>query len=180
MRRGINQKVVYGYNPLPKVSEQELLTAADLELTTPSKRSPFAVRWQYSSGTEREDITLEPGDSLTLRENPEAREFLAEFKELGLVIVEDINDRAEVLAKSIEGLRVAQRHYLDRGAAQAYKMGREASPNRSKEQVDGDFRYDYYPYFLNEAKAKAIGALVRKHQAELDKLTAEQRKSAAA
>ena len=169
-RRGISEKVFHAFNPMPDVTEERLIKLANLPLIEPSRRAPFDVLWKYAGGLDQERITLSPGETLVLRET-EAQQFLTEFKELGMVVVEDVNDKDEVRRKRAEGLQKALTFYSDRGMKRVTEWRK--THGHSKEDLD-DFKYsDLWVYYLNQAKADVVAE-------ELQEVKARKRKSAAA
>lgn len=154
--RGISEKVVFAYNPLPKIREAELLESAGLsDLMQPSKRYPFEFVWKYGSGLQMETVELQPGDFLPLRES-EAKEFerATNAFELGLciVFVADAN-HADTKKLALQALSRAQRFYYDAG----YKQLLEQRKRHSFTEAEMlEQRARYHPYYLNRAKELAI------------------------
>ena len=93
-------------------------------------------------------IRLNPGDSIILREGSETKDFLTSLKEVGAVLIEDLNDEVEVLEASLKGLRVAERFYRERGEIRVKSMMRERGLTSKDEAAE--YRYDYWIYYLNQ------------------------------
>lgn len=154
--RGISERVVYAYNPLPAVSEAKLLEAAKLDdLIAPSKQSPFRFTWKYGSGLTMESVDLLPGDFLALRES-EARELMnsTNAAELGICIV-PVNDvtNADTRKLVIAALAKAAQFYFDRGRKQLMNLRKK---HAYTEQDMDDVRHQFHPYVLNQAKEQVI------------------------
>lgn len=154
-KRGLSETIVWAYNPLPPVTEAELLLAAELESIVPDDaRLPFAMDWQFAGGLEREDVTINPGEFLALRES-ESTEIERELAEKGLVIVRDRENRGEVLAAAARGLRTAATFWRERGAT---KLSDYRKRHGASEQEMQDRKYELWAYHMNAAKAAAVEA----------------------
>lgn len=154
--RGISEKVLFAYNPLPKISEAKLLEEAGLDdLMQPSKRSPFEFIWKYGSGLQQETVELQPGDFLPLRES-EAREFerATNALELGMCVVPvaDANN-TETKRLALQALNRAVKFYFDGGQRQLIQ---QRKVHNFTEQDMSDQRARFHPYYLNRAKENAI------------------------
>ena len=164
-RRGISEKVLYAYNPLPNVSEADLFELDDLgEFFEPSSRSPFEFTWKYGSGLELETVHLVPGEMLPLRES-EATEFMraTNAHELGLCILDSADPNTASNRKAVrEALLAAAKYYQSRGATQLLKQKKVHNYTDADMR---DMRATLHAYYLNKAKEKAI----RDHIAELRK-----------
>lgn len=146
-RSSIVQRIVYAHNPLPNVSEAELLKDAGLDMIEASRISPFTFRWNYGG----EHIFLEAGENIPLRES-EAALFRLEFEDHGGVVLEDAQDDAEVRRVSIEGLRRAQKRYKAGGAVLVLEYRKRHGI--TKEEAE-ERKHDLWAYHLCEAKANA-------------------------
>jgi hypothetical protein len=149
--RGLREKMVYIHNPLPLVSDLELLKRADLEFIEGSERPfLFSWTWKYDTGPNFEQLRVAPGEFSPLRE-AEAHGFIAEFGEQGAVAVEDPEDADEVLKAKLKGLNAARKFWLDRGTrrAQAYRKVQGIGKEELEEQ-----KSDLWPYYRNQAAAE--------------------------
>ena len=160
--RGISEKVVFAYNPLPDVGEDELFKADRLnELFEPGIVSPFSFTWKYGGGLQQETVHLRPGDFLPLRES-EAAEFIQSTNatELGLVVLPDQNITTPKNRKLIlAALMNAAKFYNQHGAAQIMKQRKVH--NYTEEDIF-DLRAQYHSYFINKAKELAIRAEIER------------------
>lgn len=163
--RGISEKIVYAYNPLPDVTEAQLFELDKLhELFEPSTISPFVHTWKYGSGLALEIIHLNPGDMVPLRES-EAEEFLrtSNVSDLGLCVINGTDPNTPANRKVVlAALMAAAKFYQSRGAAQLLKQ--KKVHNYTDADLH-DMRATLHGYYLNKAKEKAI----RDHIAELRK-----------
>lgn len=153
MRRGITEKSLRVWNPLPAdITDAAVVERAGLDLMRTVPQSPLSKQWHYSFGPEREMLTFEPGGSHVLRES-DAQACLAELKEQGIVAVElDADDAALAKARS-EGLRAAVTFHADRGnkRIQAYRR----IHNLSREDL-ADVKHDIWSYYYNQALADML------------------------
>lgn len=158
--RGISEKIVYAYNPLPNVKDQELLDMAGLsELFTAATRSPFAFTWKYSSGLTGETIELLPGDFIPLRSS-EAREFLqsTNAQELGMCVVETATlDDKRTRELAIAALQKALTFYHEGGTKQLINQRKRHSYSEAEMAEQRGF---YHPYYLNQAKEQVVRARI--------------------
>lgn len=150
--RGVSEKIKYIFSPFPKISEEDLIKEAGLELIAPSKVPPFLVVWEYGGGFEKELVPLDSGDCVPLRES-EAVEFMREYRNQGFVVLDDPNDPEEVLEKQIIGLRRAREYWRARGSTRIafYRKAR----GLTKEEVD-DMKSELHPWYLAEARVTVI------------------------
>jgi hypothetical protein len=156
--RGISEKIVYAFNPLPDVSDASLYKAAKLPLIEPAKISPFVVTWKYGGTLEDETVHLQPGDFLGLRES-EGQEFLRDKSEVGCVLVDDPTDEEQVKEARRKGLIVAQKFYAERGHKRIFEWRKNHGV--SKDEME-DHRYDLWVYYYNQAKADLIAKELKK------------------
>lgn len=158
--RGISEKIVYVYSPLPTVGEAPLLEAAGLaELFEPSVESPFRFTWTYGTGLVRESVDIFPGEFLPLRES-EATEFMnsGNVGDLGLCVVPINNPDAPAVRKiAIKALQDAAKFYLEGGTKQLLQQKKRHSYSEAEME---DMRATYYAYHLNKAKEAAIRARI--------------------
>lgn len=170
--RGISEKTLYVYNPLPQVTDHDLLIDSGLDMIMePGKRSPFRAQWDYGAGHERETIYIEPGEFFAMRES-DAKEFVssANHTELGYVVVNTPNaDDPEVKKAAITGLRKALAFYRDRGDKRIITMRKVHG--LSEDEIN-EQRADYWCYFYSAAQARAI-------QHEIERLSKVPSKKAA-
>lgn len=157
-RRGLTQTLVNIYSPHPKVSEEKLLKEAGLGLVTPSERDPFEFMWKYGAGAEREVLVIQAGSRTPIREE-EAKMFLKEADELGFVTVPLSPSDKDIRDASIRGLQKAVAYWRSRGNTKIAEFRRTRGIGREEME---DFRYDYWPYYLAQAKAEACEAELRR------------------
>jgi hypothetical protein len=151
-KRGLSESVVWAHNPLPDVDDAALLAKAGLDMLTPKDKHPFALSWQFGGGLEREDISLLPGEFHPLRAS-ESVEMQREMREQGLIMVNDMSDRAELLAKSEAGLRLAMTFWRDRGAPKLIQFRQRAGITDAEME---ERKYDLWAYHVAKAKALLI------------------------
>lgn len=152
-RRGLSERVVWAWNPLPNVSHKDVLARAQLPLVAPTERCPFAMHWQYGFGSEREDIYLDPGAAHPLRES-EAREILHSLRDQGLVLLEHEDDASERRRTIRAGLATAHGFWRDRGARRIHEIRARHGFNDDEMEAQ---RYDLLrPYHENQAKADIL------------------------
>ncbi len=162
--RGISEKVVYAYNPLPAGTDDAFLRAAGYEdLALNATEPAFMFTWRYGTGLQLESVDLAPGDFLPLRES-EAREFLnsTNTAELGLCVVEkaDASD-PKTRKAAVDALRKAERFYSDAGRKQLIALKKRHNYNDS-DMVD--LRYTYRAYYRNIAREQAIKVLIDQYK----------------
>lgn len=149
--RGLREKITYVHNPLPPVTDAELLRRAGLDyIPAAEATNKFSWYWQYDSGVNHEFIRLHPGDFVALREK-EAKGFLAEFAEQGAVTVEDPEDVAEVTAAKLKGLTASRKFWIERGTKRAmnYRKVHGIGLEELKEM-----KGDHWPWYQNEEAAR--------------------------
>jgi hypothetical protein len=152
--RGIREKIVFVHNPLPAITDAELLKAAGLDMMNGADRPVlFTWTWKYSGGLDAETIRVGPGEFFALRES-EANQFMREFRELGAALVEteDPND-PEVRKASLDGLSRAHRFFTDRGNKRIAEWRKNHGVG--KEEAE-EAKYDLWSYHRNQAAADAI------------------------
>lgn len=159
--RGISEKIVYVYNPLPDISETELFERNGLDdVLEPSHNvKPFNMTWQYGTGNEREVVQIDPGDFLALRES-EAKEFLngSNYADMGMCVVENTNlNDPETKRTATAALKKAANFYYDRGTRQ---LGNQRKRHNYTEQDMKDMRPQLHAYFINQAKEAEIRKLL--------------------
>jgi hypothetical protein len=153
MRRGISEKSVFVYNPLPTTSDAELLVAAGIdELTQPAHRSPFMLEWQYSAGLEYEYIELKPGERRVLRES-DATEWLRELEEQGGVVHDLDATPEQIRALSIAALQKAAKFFSERGSRRLPEVRKKLGMTSDEME---EAKYEHWAYHLNGAKERAI------------------------
>lgn len=158
--RGISEQIVWLYNPCPDITERELLERAKLENIEASDLSPFEIRWKYGGVLETEWLVLRPGEQHGVRKS-EAAEFMEEFGEQGMVTLSAHPDVEEARTKAVKGLQQALKFWKDRGGKRAMEYRKKNALSRDDME---EYRYDLWAYYLNEEKAKAIEAEIRRLQ----------------
>lgn len=159
--RGISEKIVYIYNPLPDMTETELFEKHGLDdvLEPAYNVKPFDEMWQYGTGNERETVQINPGDFLALRES-EAKEFLngSNFGDRGLCVVEEANPNApETRRAATAALKKAADFYYRCGRKQIMVQKKK---NNYTESDLKDMRNQLHAFFINQAKEAEIRALI--------------------
>lgn len=148
--RGLREKVVYAHNPLPAVTDRELLDRAGLDIVDgPDKTQLFTWIWVYDVGENYERVKLAPGDFVAMREN-EGRAFLTRLAEQGGVVIEDPDDPAEVKAAKLKGLAAARGFWVDRGT----KLARDYRKRHGigQEELE-EMKFDLWPFYRNQVAA---------------------------
>jgi len=171
IKRGIRAQHFQATNVLPDESEAQLLSRlkAPWKLDIPARSvSPFQIFWAFGSHDEREEFLIEPGESLTLRDS-EAGTFARDLHEEGGVVFENPDDLNEVKTKSIAALRRVHSLLRDNGFSAVRRLMRTASPPRDFSSLS-EFKYDYWPYIINEAKSLAISDEIKR----LEKLSVQE------
>jgi len=145
--RGLREQVVYVHNPLPRVTDRELLDRAKLDYVDGADAPQlFSWLWKYDAGVNHETLRLGPGEFQPLRET-EARQFLKEFAEAGAVSVEDQDDAEEISKAKLKGLAAAKKFWNVRGTvnAQTYRK-RQGIGKDELEENKGDI----WPWYRNQ------------------------------
>jgi hypothetical protein len=156
-RRGFSEPVVHVYNPLPDVSDAEILERAGLDLIDPATRSPWICDWRYSGHDEREWVHLKPGEFLMLRKS-ELPEFMNENRELGMVVVDDPQDPESIRKATIKGLTAAYTFFKDRGKVRLLAV-RKTHGFTAEEMEEN--RHEHWAYYYNQAKADIIAEVLK-------------------
>ena len=152
-KRGLSEKSFYAFNPLPAITDADVLKRAGLdELMTPVRVAPFHVSWKYGGVNETEIVQIPPQEMFLLRES-ECKDFTKRFAEEGMVLLEDPNDAKEVRLKSISGLQRALTFWSERGKKKLVELRK--LHGYSREDMD-DYRFDHWVYYANQAKADFI------------------------
>lgn len=155
-KRGITDKIVFAHNPMPIVSDEQLLKLADLTDFRPATRDPFRIEWKAEGGLDSEWLTLGAGEFHPLRE-PEAKDFISssDHRSLGMVVV-PTNDPEDlrVLEASLDGLRAGHKFFLESGTKALVNLRKRMGC--SKEELETDYRLEFWAMFYNQAKAKVI------------------------
>lgn len=152
-KRGISEKSFYAFNPLPAITDADVLARAGLdELMTAVAPLPFHFSWKYG-GTNETEIVQYPPQEMSLLRQSECADFVKRFAEEGLVILEDPNDTKEVKTKTIEGLVKALAFWTSRGKKKLVELRK--LHGYSREDME-DYRYDHWVYYANQAKADFI------------------------
>ena len=161
-KRGLSEKTFYLFNPMPKISDAELLVKAGLPLTEPKNVDPWQVHWKYGCGLGSEGLRLGAGETWPVRES-EVRELLSRSKrEMGIVVLEDESEESK-RAGEIEGLRRALPYWRRLGTPwlNEYRKNR----GLTREDME-DYRYDLHPYYIAQAKTELIQARIQEIQAQ--------------
>ena len=156
-KRGISEKVNHIYNPLPDVSDEEILERAGLDLIEPAKRSQWICDWKYSAGQDGEWIHLGPGEFLMLRES-EVRDFMRENREMGMVVVDDPTDPESVRKATLAGLTAALKFFRDRGKVRLLDVRK--THGFTQEEMEEN-KHDHWAYYYNQAKADIISDVLK-------------------
>lgn len=152
-RLGISDKSFFAFNPLPDVTDAEVLERAGLtDLVQESRVRPFHIAWNYGFGPDGEVVRLKPGDKVVLRKS-EADMFAHQYADEGMVLLEDASDPEHVRQKSIEGVERAIRFYNLRGRRRLVEIRKNLQ--YSKEDME-DSKADHWVYYANEAKADIL------------------------
>jgi hypothetical protein len=174
--RGLREKILYVHNPLPVVSDQELLKRADLEFIEASPRpDKFSWLWKFDAGLNHEVVRCNPGDFVALREK-EAAGMLAEFAEQGAVALEDPEDPDELLKAKIKGLTAAQKFWIERGTRRAmhYRKVHGIGLEELKE-----LKPEHWAWYQNQAAAEVVAEEITRLKAGGEVETQRARRKAA-
>lgn len=169
MRRGISEKRIYAYNPLPMVTEAELCERAGLMIRADADRSFFDFKWRWGTGIDKEWIFIRVGDEpIELRES-ESRSLQRDLSEMGVVLLETPvthkNHAEECHAKSLDGLRRAYDYWHNIGEKRIAKTMMKAGITR--DQLD-TFKQSEWIHFRNAEAAKEV-------MKEMERLKSEQK-----
>lgn len=166
LSRNYNAQKFYAINAYPVgVMKSELYRRAKMEFFDPEKDSAeFVIRVTFGVGDERDDLTLNPGDIIPLRGQAEVDHVRVGFRDHAVAILEDLDDEAETIRRSLTAIRPVETFYRQRGAMYAKKMMREAKIQR--DEYD-EYRDAYYPYWLNEAKSEILREHIKALEARL-------------
>ena len=156
MRRGITESTVYVHNPLPPLSDAEILAKSGLDDTaTAASLLPLHMDWQYSFGPESEFIRLMPGDRVALRAS-DANSMLAELREKGLVSYPLDADEAAIKKAVEAGIKAAIVFFSDRGAKRLTALRKIHNHDR---QAMEDNKHENWSFYY----AQAVSDLLREH-----------------
>jgi hypothetical protein len=170
-KRGFSEKNYCGANPLPDISDAEILERAGLDVMEPKDMGPFTLDWKYAPGPDREFARLKPGDYLILRES-ERQMFLTELADLGAVVYPHGADPFVKATAELKGLRRAMEHFGRQGNTRLIELRK--THGLTKEEMD-DYKYDHWAYYYNQARADVLKEAVTKKTAEIEDLKAEGR-----
>jgi hypothetical protein len=150
----IGGKIKYAINPLPDVSDSEILKKAGLTKRKPSKHHPFEFSWLVGSGHDKQTFHITPdSEPLALRGDAEWRVFDRQWREWGGVLVNE-DDSDEVVAnKTFDGLRRAYEAWTKIGQVRVdeYQITHGLTDEQIERQRDQIWRYYY-----NQALADVI------------------------
>lgn len=156
--RHFSDKIVYGYNPLPDVTDEEIVKRAGVRIRTVENVHPFNFNWvlQGAEPGERESVDMIPGISpyVPLRGEAEKNMFIRKWGPKGGVIIDDPADKEEVKKAALQGLMKAEKFYRDRGQIRADDyQNRHALADTMMERRKGEL----WAWYYNEACADIIG-----------------------
>jgi hypothetical protein len=172
-KRGITEKSLYVLNPLPPITDAEVLEKAKLDdLSVPRNTTPLTRTWQYSGGFEKEVIVLRPGERQAMRES-DASACIAEIGEQGLVTHELDATPEQIEAAVVAGVKKAITFYTDRGAKRLKALRKIHSQTQAELEED---RHQHWSFYYNQALAE----LLRAYLAQLTKKPKAAPKPAAA
>lgn len=156
-RLGLSEKLVYVFNPLPNVDPKDLYQKAGIaELMDVPKVSPFAISWTYGVGHEKETVHFLPKSFVPLRPKEAVNCIgINDHTDMGLVIVEDPNDVAEVTKAARRGVQKAYEFYNRDGVRRLNEMRRRHQFDKEEWE---EARYQFWCYWLNAAKAEVLRA----------------------
>lgn len=163
MPRGISQKQVLVFNPMPKVSEAELMKRAGLpEVPGKGRGSWFDINHRFDTCEDKEWHIFRSGEGTWLRDPIDVRPLMRERSDRGLVILEGENDpnRRE---KTITALRREYAFWNERGQKKITKIQHRAAI--SPEQFQ-HFRAELWTNYRNAEAAKAILAEIERLEGE--------------
>lgn len=149
----ITGKTVFVYNPLPAITDEAVLRRAGLlELTVPAERLPLIREWQYSAGSERENLVLNPGQRVALQEMY-AVWLLKELREQGVVSHEMDADETAIRKAALEGFQKAIRFHAERGAKRLTDI-RKRLGYSLEEMIE--HKHEHYSFYHNQAIADML------------------------
>lgn len=152
-KRGLSEKTYYAFNPLPDMTDREILDSIGMEdVRGAEKFSCFEMNWQWSTGLERERLRIKPGHKALLRET-EAKQWMKEFREQGGVLLEVEAKPAEIRKATVDGLERAARFYRERGEIRVIEFAKTQGLGTG--ELDR-YKYSLWVYYLNEAKANIL------------------------
>lgn len=171
-KRGFSEPTYHGVNPLPAVTDDEVLTKAGLDLTTRARRLPFTIDWKHDFGENYEFIRLEPGDSVILRQS-EIQGFKDMVGELGVAVFRIGCSPVEKAEAELEALRIAMNKYTEQGRVRLTAIKKT---HGFSDQDMEDHKYDHWAYYYNQAKADILRDAVKAKQKEIAELKAKEKK----
>lgn len=167
--------MIYLVNPLPDLTEAELVAStknvtptkkAVVDKANSTKRQAFTIEFQYSTGAERETLPLLPGTQAPLQ-NTIAQAIHREVGEQGLCLVPIHANPLQRARRILKGLRAGHDFYARNGKQRLAKL------SRGHRWSEGDLKlmvHDHRAYYVNQAKAEMILALIEKVEKKLPKL----------
>jgi hypothetical protein len=171
-KRGFSEQTFLATNPMPDVTDAEVLKRAELDMIEPKERSPFMMDWKYAPGPDSEYVSLAPGDSVIIRKS-ECAEFLTEFGEMGGVVIPTAASELEILQAKAQGLVSAVKKYAEQGKTRLVEIRK--GKGLTKEDMD-DYKYDHWAYYYNQARSEICAEhlkALREEIAELKELEEE-------
>jgi hypothetical protein len=169
-RRGFSEKNYRGANPLPEVTDAQVLKRAGLDMTEPKDMSPFVLDWIFAPGPDREFVRLNPGDHVVLRQS-ECPMFREEFKDIGgAVYAVDATD-LEVAEEEAKAIDRAMKHYARQGNVRLVDIRKKHGLTREEME---DFKYDHWAYYYNQARADILKEALKEQRELIAKLKENQ------
>ena len=154
---GLRQKRFHAINanPVKGTTYEELYEATGLDEGKQAPvGSPLTVNFNYRG----ESIILKPGDFIELRES-EANSFRRAIKEQGCIVVPVDCDELESMEATLKVWRERQTYYREKGIAYARELMMQAE--RPLDQLEGVYKFTYFPYFMNERLAEILTAEIK-------------------
>lgn len=149
----MSEKAVYVHNPLPALTDAEILAKAGLDDTaTPHHISPVYIDWKYSFGEESDYIRLQPGDRHPMQAEF-AREMMREKGEQGLVTYPLDADAATVQKACLEGVKRAITFWADRGTKRLTTIRKIHNLDR---QAMEDSKHDHWSFYYAQATSDLL------------------------
>jgi hypothetical protein len=168
-RRGFSEKTFRGANPLPPVTDAEVLKKAGLDMLDAARKAPFDLDWSYAPGPDHEYVVLHPGDHLVLRES-ETKDFLYLLGDLGCAIYPTDCDAVARAEGELAGLKRAHGHYARQGKPRLIELRK--THGLTQEEME-DYRYDHWAYYYNQARADILEEAIKEKNKEIAKLRKE-------
>lgn len=159
-KRLIREKVCKVWNPCPDVTKHEVEKVARV-LTRDRKfgtESVFKISCTWSSGAEREVVTLHPGEMRPMLAFA-ARKFAKSYRHRGIVLVDEGAKDEELLHLELQGLTAAFEFFKANGS-DALMKARMSGGFRDEEFER--YREKYRAYHINQAKEEILWQRIKK------------------